>query len=247
MFILEPDYYVYYKYNTMKKPLIGITLDSEKKKTYSKFPWYALRRNYLSSISRFGALPVPLTHDLKLVNSFSKLLDGLVITGGDFDIDPKIYNNLKKGSKNLKRKRTNFEIKIFNKFLVLDKPILGICGGAQLINVASGGSLIQDLKKGSINHEQTNPRNQTSHEITIYRKSKLFKICKKNKIKVNSAHHQSVKTLGKNLIISARSSDKVIEAIEHKKHKWCIGLQWHPEFLITKFDLKIFKNFLENI
>ena len=240
-------YYVHYKNTIMKKPLIGITLDSEKKKTYSKFPWYALRENYLSSISRFSAIPIPLLHDRRLINSFSKLLDGLVITGGDFDINPKIYNQSKKGSKNIKNKRTNFEIQIYNKFIELNKPILGICGGAQLINVATGGTLIQDLKKKPINHEQINPRNQTSHIININKKSKLYKICKKDKIKVNSAHHQSIKKLGKNLLVSAIADDGVIEGIEHNKHKWCVGLQWHPEFLITNNDLKIFKNFIENI
>ena len=244
---MVPMCYVYYKYIIMKKPLIGITLDNEKKKTYSKFPWYALRENYLTSITKLNAVPIPLSHDRKLIGSFTELLDGLVITGGDFDIDPKIYNQKKKGSKNIKNKRTNFEIEIFSKFLKLNKPILGICGGAQLINVASGGTLIQDLKKRPINHEQINPRNQTSHKININRKTKLFKICKKNSLRVNSAHHQAIKKLGKDLKISAVSSDGVIEGIEHKKHKWCIGLQWHPEFLITNDDLKIFKNFIKNI
>ena len=231
----------------MKKPLIGITLDSEKKKTYSKFPWYALRENYLTSLIKFNAIPIPLSHELKLVNNYSKLLDGLIITGGDFDIDPKLYNHNSKGSKNIKRKRTRFEMKICKKFLLINKPILGICGGAQLINVAAGGSLIQDLKKEPINHEQLNPRNQTSHEIIINKKSKLYKICNKNKITVNSAHHQSVNKIGKDLIISAKATDGIIEGIEHKKHRWCIGLQWHPEFLITEYDLKIFNNFVENI
>jgi len=231
----------------MKKPLIGITLDSEKKKTYSKFPWYALRENYLSSISKLNALPIPLIHDKKLINSFGNLLDGLIITGGDFDIDPKMYNKKKKGAKNIKNKRTTFEIQIYKKFLELNKPILGICGGAQLINVAAGGTLIQDLKKKPINHEQVNPRNQTSHVINITKRSKLFEICKRNKFRVNSAHHQAIKILGKDLKISAVANDGVVEGIEHKVHKWCIGLQWHPEFLITDNDLKIFSNFIDNI
>ena len=231
----------------MKKPLIGITLDSENKKTYSKFPWYALRENYLSSLSELNAVPIPILHEKKLINNFSKLLDGLIITGGDFDIDPKIYNQKKKGSKNIKSKRTSFEINIFNKFLEINKPILGICGGAQLINVATGGNLIQDLKKVIINHEQVNSRNETSHKITIRKKTKLYDICKKRIIKVNSAHHQAIKKLGKDLEISAVASDGVIEGIEHKTHKWCIGLQWHPEFLITEEDLKIFKNFINSV
>ncbi len=231
----------------MNKPLIGITFDSEKKNTYSNFPWYALRENYLSSIIKFNAVPIPLSHDKKLIKSFCKLLDGLVITGGDFDIDPKIYKQKKMGSKNIKHKRTNFEIQIFKKFLEMNKPLLGICGGAQLMNVASGGTLIQDLKKNIINHEQLNPRNETSHEINIYKASKLYKICKKTKIKVNSAHHQAIKKLGKDFKISALSNDNVIECIEHKKHKWCMGLQWHPEFLITRSDIKIFNDFISSI
>ena len=244
---MEPMCYVYYNYIIMKKPLIGITLDSEKKKTYSKFPWYALRANYLSSISNLNAIPIPLLHDRKLISYFSKLLDGLIITGGNFDIDPKFFNEKKNGAKNIKNKRTIFEIEIFNKFFELNKSIFGICGGAQLINVAAGGTLIQDLKTKPINHEQVNPRNETSHEITIRKNTKLFKICNKKIIKVNSAHHQSVKELGNDFIISAISKDGIIEGIEHKKHKWCLGLQWHPEFLITNEDIKIFKNFIKSI
>ena len=143
---MEPINFVYYSYTIMKKPLIGITLDNETKKTYSKFPWYALRANYVSSIINLNAIPIPLSHNKKLINSFGELLDGLIITGGDFDIDPQIYNTKRKGSQNIKRTRTNFELGIYKTFFELGKPILGICGGAQLINVAAGGTLIQDLK-----------------------------------------------------------------------------------------------------
>ena len=229
----------------MKKPIIGITLDSEKKKTYSKYPWYALRENYLTCLTKFNAIPFPLLHEKKYINDFCHIIDGLIITGGDFDIDPKIYKAKNTRSKITKNKRTDFEINIFNNFFKYNKPILGICGGAQLINVACGGTLIQDLKKEPINHEQVNPRNQTSHNVNILKNSKLYKISGTQKIKVNSAHHQSVKRIGKNLNISCKASDGVIEGIEHKKHKWCIGLQWHPEFLITKIDSKIIKNFID--
>ena len=73
----------------MKKPIIGITLDSEKKKTYSKFPWYALRENYLTSLTKFHAIPFPLLHEKKYIDDFCHLIDCLIITGGDFDIHPK--------------------------------------------------------------------------------------------------------------------------------------------------------------
>tara|TARA_Y100001970_G_C14020460_1_gene743216 strand:+ start:97 stop:810 length:714 start_codon:yes stop_codon:yes gene_type:complete len=231
----------------MKKPLIGITLDSEEPGQYSKFPWYALRKNYLDSIYEYGGIPIPLFHNNELINDLSNKLDGLILTGGNFDIDPKIYGKKILGSRLIKNIRTKFEINIFNKFLYNKKPILGICGGEQLINVACGGTLIQDIDSEistSINHEQKNPRNETSHLVKITKDTKLFKIIKKNEILVNSAHHQSVNILGKSLVKSALAEDKIVEAIEHKYHPWCIGVQWHPEFLITKWDKLIFKNFI---
>ena len=109
----------------MKKPIIGITLDSEKKKTYSKFPWYALRENYLTSLTKFNAIPFPLLHEKKYISDFCDLIDGLIITGGDFDINPKLYKTSNTQSKNIKNKRTNFELNIFNKFFKYNKPILG--------------------------------------------------------------------------------------------------------------------------
>ena len=230
----------------MKKPLIGITLDSQESGNYSKFPWYAIRENYLNCVYEFGAIPFPLFHNLETINEFSKKLDGLLITGGNFDINPKLYNESTSKKLIFKKQRTDFELKLFKKFLKLNKPVLGICGGEQLINVACGGSLIQNLNKKNsfIEHEQSNPRNEVSHSILIKKKTNLFKIIKTNKISVNSAHHQAVKKLGKNLIVSATSQDNVVEAIEHVNHPWCIGVQWHPEFLITKFDILLIKNFI---
>ena len=85
------------------------------------------------------------------------------------------------------------------------------------------------------------------HDIQIDKDSKLYSLVGEEKISVNSIHHQGINLLGKDLKITAKSPDGVIEGIEHKKHKWCMGLQWHPEFLITDNDLKIFKNFIDNI
>ena len=233
----------------MKKPLIGITLDNEDKGGYSKFPWYAIRHNYLHSIEKYGGIPFPLYHSNKNTSELFNILNGLVITGGNFDIDPKIYGNSSSGARILKNQRTNFEIAITKKFLKSSKPILGICGGAQLLNVVCGGTLIQDIKKNNlfpINHEQKNPRNETSHKIEIISKTLLAKINQKKFLKVNSAHHQAIKDIGKNIIISSYAPDGIIESIEHKHHKWCIGVQWHPEFLITKEDKNLIKNFIKN-
>ena len=122
---------------------------------------------------------------------------------------------------------------------------MGICGGCQLLNVFFGGSLIQDIES-FIEHEQPNPRDETSHEIVFSDASNL-KISKNSqKIFVNSAHHQGIKKIGQNLIVDAYAPDNLIEAFHHNLHPLCMGVQWHPEFLITDFDKNIIKLFTDH-
>ena len=232
----------------MKKPIIGITLDSEESGQYSKFPWYAIRKNHLFSIEKFGGIPFPLFHSLASLHDVLSIVDGIIITGGNFDIDPTLYGENNDHSRSLKNTRTNFEMKICEMSLKNNLPILGICGGEQLLNICFGGTLIQDIKKynkNSLKHEQTNPRNETSHSVEIKKQTKLFEIIKDSEIQVNSAHHQAVNKLGKNLIISGLARDGIVESIESTEHDWCIGVQWHPEFLITKADKLLISNFIE--
>ena len=231
----------------MKKPIIGITLDEEKSGEYSKFPWYAIRKNYIDSVEKFGGIPFPLSHNIKKIDEILNIIDGLIITGGNFDIDPKIYGKSNSYSRNNKDLRTAYELELCKKSLIKNIPVLGICGGQQLINVVFGGTLIQDISNlnyKTLEHEQLNPRNQTSHKVYIDPKTRLKKIIKKRSIEVNSAHHQAVDKLGNSLLISSKSKDGIIESIESTKHKWCIGVQWHPEFLITVSDKLIFKDFI---
>ncbi len=209
------------------KPLIGLTLDLENIKSYSKFPWYAIRQNYCSAISDMGGIPIPLV----------------------YDINPSYFSE-KKRFKNIVTKeiRTEYEIRLCNKILKNNLPLLGICGGQQLINVIYGGSLIQDINKEirtTIKHEQSNPRNQTSHQVSIIKNTFLSKIIKKDKIEVNSAHHQAVKRPGSGLTVNAVASDGVIEGIEDQNLNFCIGLQWHPEFLIKDSDRQVYKKFIK--
>jgi len=227
------------------KPIIGITTDyEEENKSYSQYPWFALRENYIKSFEKYGAncIILPISKDSIDLN----LLDGLVITGGNFDIHPKFFGQKINNKKvKIKSKRTNYEINLLKKFFKLNKPILGICGGAQLINVFDGGSLIQDINT-NINHEQPNPRNETGHDIEIISKTYLNKIYRRKLSGVNSAHHQAVDIIGKNLEINALSSDGIVEAFKHREHFYCLGIQWHPEFLITKLDETIIKDFIKH-
>ena len=232
----------------MKKPLIALTLDYETSKEYSNYPWYAIRENYFTSIEESGGIGVGIPHNMKDIVSLLHKIDGLVITGGNFDIDPNIFgeSSVHKTVK-LKENRTNFELLAAEIMLKQNKPVLGICGGEQLINVLYKGSLIQHIPdeiKNPIEHEQKNPRNEAGHSVTIQEHTKLYSIISKQNIMVNSAHHQAIKVPGKGLIVNALSNDGVIEGIEDPKKSFCIGVQWHPEFFIQGSDNKLLKAFI---
>lgn len=232
----------------MKKPLIALTLDYETSKEYSKYPWYAIRENYFTSIEESGGIGVGIPHNMKDIVSLLHKIDGLVITGGNFDIDPNIFgeSSVHKTVK-LKENRTNFELLAAEIMLKQNKPVLGICGGEQLINVLYKGSLIQHIPdeiKNPIEHEQKNPRNEAGHSVTIQENTKLHSIISKQNIMVNSAHHQAIKTPGKGLIVNAISNDGVIEGIEDPTKIFCIGVQWHPEFFIQDSDNKLLNAFI---
>lgn len=230
------------------KPLIGITMDHEVEQTYSKFPWYALRDNYAGSVAASGGIPFPLAHELDLADDYLDMIDGLIITGGAFDVSPQMYGaDITSDTVSLKDRRTRFEYDMTNKAIKRQMPVFGICGGEQLLNVVCGGTLIQhipDSVKSTIEHEQPNPRNEAGHSITILTGSKLSKIIGKSKAMVNSAHHQAVDKIGVDMMVSAIAPDGVIEAIELNQHPFCIGVQWHPEFFITEADTALYTAFI---
>lgn len=228
-----------------KNPLIGITLDSEEIGGYSSwYPWYAIRKNYVEEVTKYGGTPVLLPHDKKAIKHYSKILDGLIVTGGDFDIHPKYYGAKKVHPKvKIKKERTEFEYLITKEFIKLNKPVLGICGGEQLINVIMGGTLVQDIpdeKPGSLVHTQKRPRNEPEHAVEIKKGTLLHKIIGSQKIKANSTHHQSVAKAGKGVVINAIAPDGIIEGLECPGLKFCLGVQWHPEYRSDKTHTKIF-------
>ena len=232
----------------MKKPLIALTLDYETTKGYSKYPWYAIRENYFTSIEESGGIGVGIPHNIKDIISLLYKIDGLVITGGNFDIDPNKFGETSvHQTVKLKENRTNFELLAAEIMLNQNKPVLGICGGEQLINVLYKGSLIQHIPdeiKNPIEHEQKNPRHEPGHSVRIQDNTKLHSIISTNDIMVNSAHHQAIKNPGNGLIVNALSADGIIEGIEDPTKNFCIGVQWHPEFFIQGADIKLLKAFI---
>ena len=234
--------------NTFKRrPIIGITLDHEKSGGYSKYPWYAARQNYAQVVANTGGIPVFLPHELQLADQYASQIDGLIITGGAFDINPSLYSNAEVHTTvTLKESRTDFEISITRNVLKRDKPILGICGGQQLLNVVLGGTLIQHIPseiQNSLLHEQPNPRNEPSHTVAITKGTLLHEIVGVTEMQVNSAHHQAVAKVSGSTIVDAVAPDGVVEGIEEPHKKFCLGVQWHPEFEVDPNDVRIFSAF----
>lgn len=233
----------------MKKPVIGITLDSEEPGGYSKFPWYAVRENYCDAVADAGGLPVPLPHQPAIANAYLNMIDGLVITGGAFDVDPALFGDKTRHETVVtKDRRTEFELAVTRGAINRDMPILGICGGQQLLNVVLGGTLIQHIPdeiENALAHEQPNPRDEPGHDIAVTTNTLLHQITGTGTMSVNSAHHQAVKTIASPVIINATAPDGVIEGIELPGKRFCLGVQWHPEFLIDPGDKRIFDAFID--
>ena len=233
----------------MSRPLIGITLDSEEPGGYSKFPWYAVRENYASAVSAGGGLPVMLPHEIDRVGEYLDLIAGLVVTGGAFDVDPALFGaESTHPSVTVKSHRTDFEWTVTEGALSRNMPVLGICGGQQLLNVVLGGTLVQHIPdeiENPLAHEQPNPRDEAGHDVEVTEGTMLHAIAGNTRLSVNSAHHQSVKDVGENVVVNAVAPDGVIEGIEASAYAFCLGVQWHPEFSIDPADARIFKAFVE--
>ncbi len=226
-----------------KRPLIGLTLDAEQPGGYSKYPWYAMRQNYTAAIAAAGGLPIALPHDPGLAETYLDRLDALVITGGAFDVDPALYGEAERHpTVELKSSRTSAEFALLQGALDRNLPVLGICGGEQLLAVALGGTLIQhipDAINDALAHEQSTPHTQPGHVVKILPGTLLARIAGFETMQVNTSHHQAVLNSGRG-IVNAVAPDGVIEGIEDSSKKFCLGVQWHPEYLIDPGDARIF-------
>ena len=233
----------------MSPPLIGITLDWEPPGGYSNQPWFALRENYSRAVVEAGGLPILLPHEPDSAAAYLERLDGLILTGGDFDVDPACFGaETRHPTVKTKDRRTAFEFAVTRGALERDLPVLGICGGEQLLNVVLGGTLIQHIPdeiEDALAHEQPNPRDEAGHEVRVIEGTRLHAIVGADTLSVNSAHHQAVKETGEGVVVNAIAPDGVIEGIEDPRRRFCIGVEWHPEFAISTGDEKIFKAFID--
>ena len=232
----------------MKTPVIGIILDSEDEGSFSPYPYYALRKCYFNSVAKAGGLPIAIPYLNKdMMKKYFDMVDGVIIPGGGFDIPPQLYGDKEiHHTVTMKPERTDFEAAITKLCLDGNKPILGVCGGMQLINVVAGGSLHQDIAthiEGALEHK-VKDRKTVAHKVKVKPGTLLHKIVGDADIGVNTSHHQAVKQAGK-CVINAYAEDGIVEGLEIPEHKFCLGVQWHPEHLVTDADFKVIKAFVD--
>jgi putative glutamine amidotransferase len=195
-------------------------------------------------VAAAGGLPVAVPHDAALAGDYLDRLDALVVTGGAFDVDPSLYGDAARhATVTLKEARTQAELALTLGALARDLPVLGICGGQQLLAVALGGTLIQhipDVVVDALPHEQPNPRHEPGHTVTVVPGTLLHSIVGAAQMRVNSAHHQAVRDPGPHAVVNATAPDGVIEGVEDTRRRFCLGVQWHPEYFIDPGDRRIF-------
>lgn len=246
----------------MRKPLIGITVNYDPLDTVGMESlmgitgqdWDFVAGDYVYGLEKAGATPVliPRTADNETLKPLIDALDGVLVSGGH-DVDPASYQERILGHcGRIVPERDAMDIFITRYAYEQGKAILGICRGCQIMNVAFGGNMYQDLEKESdgkfLHHFMGNsPRNRVVHKDTLAPGSIVAQIFGKETLSVNSYHHQAVKEPGENVTFTAWSEDGVPEALEISgKHPFVVGVQWHPEMMFdSEEQLKIFQAFTE--
>jgi len=217
------------------RPVIGVTMDWQAEGTFSKRPHYALREEYFDIIYKAGGLPfaMPYIHDA--AEHYLDNISAIVVPGGDFALCSDWYVDKTEKKPFPDSKRLDFDIKIINKALERNLPLLGICAGMQILAGVSGAKLTSNISKyldTKIDHRNAMPPDKTAHDLIVAKNTKLYDIVGREKFSVNTCHLEGVVSGAENLIISAKAEDGVIEAIERSDKDFALGLQWHPEFFL---------------
>jgi putative glutamine amidotransferase len=227
-------------------PVIGVTTQISEKKVH-------VNRDYMQAIMEAGGIPIaiPFLSNNTALQQLVHACDGLLLSGGE-DLDPQMYGEDPHPALDvIVPERDDLEMRVLRLFLEQDKPIFAICRGCQILNVAMGGDLYQDLpsqKSSDVNHNQKAPRDYPYHSIAIKQESLLFRVLQAEKIRVNTYHHQAAKQVKAPLVVSAVAADGVIEAIESTLHTYVLGVQWHPEGMAISHDphaKRLFSVFIE--
>jgi putative glutamine amidotransferase len=219
------------------KPIIGITPCSRVD-------------DYVESVKRAGGDPLVLRNSDEPATVLAKV-DGVLLTGG-LDVDPALYGEAPHATTETAPDRDRFEIPLSRKAVEADVPVFAICRGVQVLNVAAGGTLVQDIPSSvdsDLDHSIDVPKNHLAHAVRVTPNSRLASslgpAARLETCPVNSRHHQSVGRVAPEFVVSAVSSDGVVEAIERPASTFCVGVQWHPEnFWKTGEFAPLFESFV---
>lgn len=229
------------------KPIIGVTSSFKDERTMH------VSYDNIDSITAAGGIPFVLPNLVEeaQITQIAEHLDGLLLTGGG-DIDPTLFGE--EPHKNLgviNPERDIFEVSLIKKMMTARKPVLGICRGCQILNIAAGGDMYQDIYTQISNelfqHSQRAPRWYASHYVNVEEGSLLANVVGQTRFKINSFHHQTVREMAPGFVVIGRANDGVIEAFESKQHPFVMGVQWHPECMTLKGDepsIKLFNAFV---
>ena len=229
----------------MKRPIIGITSDYSNgyDERYPDLLTYRIKSTYIDAVIRSGGIPfiIPFQKGMD-VEGIVDRLDGLIISGSRDDIHPYFIDRGVRLPKGNFIHRQEFEFYLSSAAIDRGIPVLGICGGMQLLNVLFGGNLIEDIPAilGSDIHRDDYFR--IAHRIRIEKNSRLFRATRRRVMGVNSTHHQAVYFIPPCFKVTATSEDGIVEGIELDSENMVMGVQFHPEALLSKNEhLSIFK------
>ena len=241
------------------RPVIGVptqTLQSLGGVPAQIPPSWVMSQRYVQALTDAGAIPwlIPLVDDATLRGVYERL-DGVFLPGGA-DIDPASYGTRPHPlCDNTDRERDRVELALARWAMADGLPVLGVCRGLQLINLAAGGSLYQDIadqRPGSIKHDyfpfgnQTYTRDYLAHEVAVTPGTRLARVFGCGDLCVNSMHHQGVRDVGRGLRVSAAAPDGLVEGLESENGHYVVGVQWHPEALADGRSRDLFREFVEN-
>lgn len=226
----------------MSKAKIGVIthITYEQNPIILKVDRIYVNSDYIESVEKVNGIPImiPVISSEDILDTYVDICDGFLFTGG-IDINPLYYNeDPHKSLGMVNYKLDEFQLKLMKKVLKSKKPFLAICRGLQILNVACGGTLYQDLEqvpKNTIQHQQSGERYNLIHKVYFEENSILYDLYGKETY-VNSFHHQAINNLGNNLIITGRAPDGIIESVQVKDYNFGLGVQWHPEMMFSHFE-----------
>lgn len=195
-------------------------------------------RNYSQAVAAAGALPMMVAVlEPELAAQYVAVADALLLTGG-VDVDPTLYGAVPASRLGaVDERRDAFELALYRAFRQAGKPVLGVCRGHQLINVAEGGTLHQHVPAvpGAWQHEQQDKRGAPLHPVKLAPGSRLAEAFGREEIRANSYHHQAIHVLGEGLVATAHTDDGLVEAVEEREGSFVLGVQWHPEMAFMAY------------